>query len=211
MNGTTTVFVTDAGNREVLEYDGASGAILRWYAYGLGSNDVLSQMNVGAATRATPVPDNLGSVIGSQDLSSGALSKIGYLPYGKSAGAGPFGYTGQRVDPETNGLYYYRARHYSPAWGRFLQADPTGTGGGSHLYAYVGNDPSTSSIRLDCQRIVRRLHGLQQSHCRVLARQETFSWRGNWCRSGHRSGRKRYPIGDNNFDRRSKRKTKFNM
>ena len=141
VNGTTTVFVTDAGNREVLEYDGASGAILRWYAYGLGSNDVLSQMNVGAATRATLVPDNLGSVIGSQDSSSGALSKIGYLPYGKSAGAGPFGYTGQRVDPETNGLYYYRARHYSPAWGRFLQADPTGYGGGSHLYAYVGNDP----------------------------------------------------------------------
>jgi YD repeat-containing protein len=38
VNGTTTVFVTDAGNREVLEYDGTSGAILRWYAYGLGSN-----------------------------------------------------------------------------------------------------------------------------------------------------------------------------
>ena len=141
VNGTTTVFVTDAGNREVLEYDGASGAILRWYAYGLGSNDVLSQMNVAAATRATLVPDILGSVIGSQDSSSGALSKIGYLPYGKSASAGPFGFTGQRIDAETNGLYYYRARHYSPAWGRFLQSDPIGYRGGSHLYAYVGNDP----------------------------------------------------------------------
>jgi YD repeat-containing protein len=52
VNGTTTVFVTDAGNREVLEYDGASGAIQRWYAYGLGSNDVLNQTNVVAATRA---------------------------------------------------------------------------------------------------------------------------------------------------------------
>jgi RHS repeat-associated protein len=142
VNGTTTVFVTDAGNREVLEYDGSSGAILRWYAYGLGSNDVLSQMNAGAATRATLVPDILGSVIGSQDSSSGALSKIGYLPYGKSASVpGTFGYTAQRFDPETNGLYYYRARHYSPAWGRFLQADPIGYGGGSNLYAYVNNDP----------------------------------------------------------------------
>ena len=37
VNGTTTVFVTDAANREVLEYDGVNGAILRWYAYGLGS------------------------------------------------------------------------------------------------------------------------------------------------------------------------------
>jgi RHS repeat-associated protein len=126
----------------VLEYDGASGAILRWYAYGLGSNDVLNQMNVAAATRATFFPDILGSIIGSQDSSSGTLSKIGYVPYGKSANApGTFGYTAQRIDPETSGLYYYRARHYSPAWGRFLQADPIGYSGGVNLYAYVNNDP----------------------------------------------------------------------
>ncbi|CAN7548504.1 RHS repeat-associated core domain-containing protein [Bradyrhizobium sp. LjRoot220] len=142
VNGTTTVFVTDVANREVLEYDGTSGAVLRWYAYGLGSNDVLNQMNVAAATRATFVPDILGSVIASVDSSSGTLSKIGYQPYGKSAGgSAPFGYTGQRIDPETSGLYYYRARHYSPAWGRFLQADPIGAQGGINLYAYVHNDP----------------------------------------------------------------------
>ena len=144
VNGTTTVFVTDAGNREVLEYDGASGAIQRWYAYGLGLNDVLGQMNVPGATRATLVPDILGSVIATQDSGSGALTKVGYLPYGKSASAGPFGFTGQRIDVETGGLYYYRARHYSPAWGRFLQADPIRYRGGIHLYAYVGNDPLNS-------------------------------------------------------------------
>jgi RHS repeat-associated protein len=133
---------TDAGNREVLEYDGTSGAILRWYAYGLGSNDVLNQMNVVAATRTTLLPDIQGSVIASLDSSSGALSKVGYLLYGKSASAtGPFGYTGQRIDTETNGLYYYRARHYSPALGRFMQPDPIGYAGGSNLYAYVNNDP----------------------------------------------------------------------
>jgi RHS repeat-associated protein len=142
VNGTTTVFVTDAGNREVLEYDGASGAIQRWYAYGLGSNDVLNQSNVVAGTRAALIPDIQGSVIASLDSGTGTLSKIGYLPYGKSASVStPFGYTGQRIDPETNGLYYYRARHYSPAWGRFLQSDPIGYGGGLNLYAYVNNDP----------------------------------------------------------------------
>jgi len=124
----------------VLEYDGASGAVLRWYAYGLGANDVLSQMNVPGATRTTLVPDLQGSVIASLDSNSGALTKVGYLPYGKSAGTGPFGYTGQRVDVEVGGLYYYRARHYSPAWGRFLWVDPIGYSGGPHLYAYADNE-----------------------------------------------------------------------
>ena len=136
------MFVTDAGNREVLEYDGASGAIQRWYAYGLGSNDVLNQMNVVVGTRTGFIPDIQSSVIASIDSSSGVLSKIGYLPYGKSTSApGTFGYTAQRIDPETGGTYYYRARNYSPAWGRFWQTDPIGYGGGSNLYAYVHNDP----------------------------------------------------------------------
>ena len=123
-NGTTTVFVTDAANREVLEYDGASGAIQRWYAYGLGSNDVLNQTNVVAGTRVGFIPDIQGSVIASVDSGSGALSKVGYLPYGKSASAGSFGFTGQRIDPEIGGMYYYRARNYSPAMGEIFADGP---------------------------------------------------------------------------------------
>ncbi len=55
---------------------------------------------------------------------------------------------GRRLDPETiaassqpSGLYYYRARTYSPTWGRFLQPDPIGYPAGTNLYAYVHNDP----------------------------------------------------------------------
>jgi YD repeat-containing protein len=51
VNGITTLFVTDADNCEVLEYDGTSGQVLRWYATGAGSNDVLNQMDVVAGTR----------------------------------------------------------------------------------------------------------------------------------------------------------------
>ncbi len=113
------------------------------YAFGSNPPYELNQTNVVAGTRAALIPDIQGSVIASLDSGSGTFGKIGYLPYGKSAGvAAPFGYTAQRIDPETNGLYYYRARHYSPAWGQIL-ADGSDRvwRGGSNLYAYVGNDP----------------------------------------------------------------------
>ena len=65
-----------------------------------------------------------------------------YDPYGGGAPATgvPFKYTGRRLDAET-GLYYYRARMYSPALGRFLQTDPLRYKDDLNLYAYVGNDP----------------------------------------------------------------------
>ncbi|MEO0612455.1 MAG: RHS repeat-associated core domain-containing protein [Pseudomonadota bacterium] len=39
------------------------------------------------------------------------------------------------------GLYYYKARHYDPQAGRFIQPDPIGYSDGLNMYAYVGNDP----------------------------------------------------------------------
>jgi RHS repeat-associated protein len=57
---------------------------------------------------------------------------------------GRFGYTGQTWIPEL-GLFYYKARFYSPALGRFLQVDPIGYDGGINIYAYVGNDPTNRS------------------------------------------------------------------
>ncbi len=138
----TTIYVTDADNREVLEYDGSSGQVQHWYAYGLDPTAVLNQMNVAAGTRETMIPDIQGSILATLDSGSGALTKAGYRPYGESGStAGSFRYTGLRIDPESNGLYYARARMYAPAWGRFLQPDPIGYAGGANLYAYVGNDP----------------------------------------------------------------------
>ena len=43
-------------------------------------------------------------------------------------------------DPET-GLYYYRARYYDPAPGRFLNEDPVGFDAGPNFYRYVSNNP----------------------------------------------------------------------
>jgi RHS repeat-associated protein len=142
VGSTTTLFVTDADNRDVLEYASGGGAVQRWYAHGSGLGEAWNQMNVAAATRTTLIPDIQGSVIATLDSATGALTKQGYLPYGDNATAAgsTFRYTGQQLDLESS-LYYLRARMYSPALGRFLQTDPAGYNAGDNLYAYVGNDP----------------------------------------------------------------------
>jgi RHS repeat-associated protein len=138
----STIYVTDTDNREVLEYNGSTGQIQAWYAYGPGSNEVLNRMDVPAGTRQTLVPDIQGSLVATMESATGALTKRVYLPYGESTStAGSFAYTGLRIDPETNGRYYARARIYSPMLGRFVQPDPIGHVDDANLYTYVRNDP----------------------------------------------------------------------
>jgi RHS repeat-associated protein len=63
------------------------------------------------------------------------------ITVGTAAEMPRYGFTGREHDAES-GLIYYRARHYDPAIGQFLQRDPIGFAAGDlNLYAYVGNDP----------------------------------------------------------------------
>jgi RHS repeat-associated protein len=73
--------------------------------------------------------------------SARAPANIGYAPYG-STGGGQFGYSGQRVDPQTGGLDDDRARRHAPAWGRFISDDRTGLSAGDiNLYRNDANNP----------------------------------------------------------------------
>ena len=51
-------------------------------------------------------------------------------------------FTNREYDTDLQ-LYYYRARWYSPALGRFMSRDPLGYADGVNIYAYVWNNPTT--------------------------------------------------------------------
>lgn len=80
----TTIYVTDADNRELLEYDGATGQPLRWHSFGLGIDEPLNRMELASATRATLIPDIQGSIVGELDAASGTLTIAGYQPDGEN-------------------------------------------------------------------------------------------------------------------------------
>ena len=66
-----------------------------------------------------------------------------------------FRYTGREFDSET-GLYYYRARYYDPATGRFLSEDPIRFRAGVDFYRYVDNGPlnyrDATGLLRDCDQ-----------------------------------------------------------
>ncbi|NKE62563.1 RHS repeat-associated core domain-containing protein [Lentzea sp. PSKA42] len=86
--------------------------------------------------------DALGSTVGLVDQ-AGAGAAYTYEPFGRTYGGTGFAYTGREDDG--TGLYYYRARYYSPVLQRFLSEDPIGIAGGLNLYGYVDNGPTTQT------------------------------------------------------------------
>ena len=92
------------------------------------------------------LPDLLGSTLALTDNTGTVQTQYTYEPFGNTtftgvSSANPFQFTGREND--STGLYYYRARYYSPTLGRFISEDPWEFfGGDMDLYSYATDAPS---------------------------------------------------------------------
>ncbi|GIW96377.1 MAG: hypothetical protein KatS3mg110_4418 [Pirellulaceae bacterium] len=91
--------------------------------------------------------DHLGTVRDLIDSSGNVVNHLRYEAFGRitsetnAAVDFLFAFTGRERDEES-GLFYYRARYYDPAVGRFISEDPLGFAAGDrNLARYVGNIP----------------------------------------------------------------------
>ncbi|WP_426700906.1 RHS repeat-associated core domain-containing protein [Rhodanobacter sp. Col0626] len=138
LNGVTTTLLYD-GLNTVQE---TQGATVNPILTGLGVDERFAR-NEGS-TRNYFLTDALGSTIALTNVSAVITQTYQYDPYGNVTNTGgatnPYQYTGRENDG--TGLYYYRARYYSPTMARFVSEDPLEFGGGqNNFYAYAGGNP----------------------------------------------------------------------
>jgi RHS repeat-associated protein len=138
----TSVYAYDGNN--LVEEANSSGTVVARYEDTEDIDEPLAMLRSG--TTSYYEADGVDSVT-SPSNSAGALAQTyTFDSFGKQTAASgslvnPFQCTARESDTET-GLYYYRARYYDRATGRFLSEDPFGFDSGINFYAYVGNDPT---------------------------------------------------------------------
>ncbi|MGD9853156.1 MAG: RHS repeat-associated core domain-containing protein [Nitrospirales bacterium] len=141
VNSVTTDFLYD-GLNPIQELSG--GSPVATLLIGLGIDDVISRTASGSTS--TFLADGLGSTVALTDGTGAVQTEYTYDPFGAvtvtgTSSTNAFQFTGREQDG--TGLFYYRARYYSPLLQRFISEDPIGFAGGDlNLYAYVFNSPT---------------------------------------------------------------------
>lgn len=157
VGGATTSFVYDGmGNR--VKKIGPAGAIVyidKLYEVSGGVGAKYIYANGKRIALKTPTQtyyyhgNHLGSTSLVTDAARNVVEEIFYKPFGDSfTDSGSISlnhkYTGQELDAET-GLYFYNARYYNPAIGRFISADTIVPDPADpqafNRYSYVLNNP----------------------------------------------------------------------
>jgi len=138
ISSTTTNYLYDGAN-PVQELSGTTPTanILG----GLGIDEVFTRTDSTAT--ANFLTDALGSTLVLTDPSVSTLATYAYEPFGNTTvtsggSANPYEYTGRENDG--TGLYFNRARYYSPNFQRFISEDPAGVAGGINVYAYASDN-----------------------------------------------------------------------
>ncbi len=151
--GTTNWMVYD-GNQVVAEVDG-NGNLKKSYVYGLGIDSPVS-MTVYSTTTNTYyfIKDHLGSTLALTDALGNIVESYRYEAWGRVLGV--YNGVGAQIDESAfgnrilwmgreyssrSGLYYFRARWYDPAIGKWISSDPIGISGGLNQYVFCANNP----------------------------------------------------------------------
>ncbi|MFI5533239.1 RHS repeat-associated core domain-containing protein [Kitasatospora sp. NPDC051853] len=136
--GVTTSYLND-GTNPLQEKTGSTVTT----TVGAGGDHLLLRERGGVTTRY--LTDPLGSTVALADEAGTVKSRYLYGPYGTTTVSGDDQGNSRRFagrEDDGTGLYYNRARYYSPALQRFVSEDPSGFNGGINLYGYAGNRPT---------------------------------------------------------------------
>jgi RHS repeat-associated protein len=141
IQGAATQFLYD-GNNAMQE---TQGSTINPILVGLGTDERFARNDVTGRTYF--LADQLNSTMALTDPTGALKEQYSYDPYGNvtqsdatTGFTNPYQYTGREAD--SPGLYYARARYYSPMMAGFISEDPFEFGGGqASFYGYVDGDP----------------------------------------------------------------------